>query len=68
MFTGIVETVGTIDHIDTSGDCLHLTISPLIVFDDLHIGDSVAINGVCLTVTHFHRQTFRSPLSQKHCV
>jgi riboflavin synthase len=59
MFTGIVETVGTIDHIDTSGDCLHLTISPLIVFDDLHIGDSVAINGVCLTVTHFSSANFQ---------
>ena len=60
MFTGIVETIGTIDHIVTSGDCMHLTISPRIKFDDLHIGDSVAINGVCLTITEFSATCFHA--------
>jgi riboflavin synthase len=60
MFTGIVETIGTIEHIATSGDCMHLTISPLMKFDDLHVGDSVAINGVCLTVTEFSATAFHA--------
>ena len=58
MFTGIVETVGTITALDYQGDCLHLTISPELPFTDLKIGDSVAVNGVCLTVTHFSPDAF----------
>src|SRR3990167_8726081 len=37
---------------------LHLTIAPKLVFDDLKSGDSVAINGVCLTVTAFSSDDF----------
>lgn len=58
MFGGIVETTGTIHSITREGDCIHFTISPALPFDDLAIGDSVAVNGVCLTVTQFSSNTF----------
>ena len=58
MFTGIVECVGNIKKVVSQKDCLHLTIAPKLVFDDLKSGDSVAINGVCLTVTAFSLDDF----------
>ena len=58
MFTGIVECVGEIKKIILLQNCLHLTIAPKLVFDDLKSGDSVAINGVCLTVTAFSSDDF----------
>jgi riboflavin synthase len=58
MFTGIVETVGSIMHIEREEGCKHFTIKPVLSFDDLKIGDSIAINGICLTVTHLTTDTF----------
>ncbi len=51
MFTGIVETIGIVTQVSKSADCIHLTIKPEKKFSDLQLGDSVSINGVCLTVT-----------------
>ena len=51
MFTGIIEKVGTI-----------IAISPkelvIDVLPDIELGDSIAVNGVCLTVTHFDTKSF----------
>jgi riboflavin synthase len=58
MFTGIIETTGIIQDIIFSTDCIHFVISPKIAFDDLAIGDSVCVNGACLTVTHFTDNSF----------
>jgi riboflavin synthase len=58
MFTGIVETTGIIDYADVKEGCLHLCIKPYMAFSDLNMGDSVAINGVCLTVTEFTSTVF----------
>jgi len=58
MFTGIVETVGRIIQIELDQGCKHFTITPMLPFDDLKIGDSIAINGICLTVTHIAPTTF----------
>ena len=49
MFTGIIETLGTITHIEKEQDNLHLTISSEIT-NELKIDQSVAHNGICLTV------------------
>lgn len=51
MFNGIVETVGTIETVQTQNDCRYFTISLPTFFDDLKIDDSIAVNGVCLTIT-----------------
>ena len=51
MFTGIVEEVGTIESIRRGAHSAVLTIAAQVVTGDLHIGDSVAVNGICLTAT-----------------
>lgn len=58
MFSGIVETIGKILFIDVDQGCKHFTIASYMPFDDLEIGESIAINGVCLTVTSFTATTF----------
>ena len=58
MFTGIIEEVGTIRSIQNGSNSSTLTIQGNIIFDDLHVGDSVAVNGVCLTVTTHTLNTF----------
>lgn len=58
MFSGIVETIGTISYLQLLRDCLLLTITPHIPFDDIKIGDSIAVNGTCLTVTHLDHHGF----------
>ncbi len=49
MFTGIVEEVGTIERIERSAKAIHLTVSTKICGRDLKIGDSLSVNGCCLT-------------------
>lgn len=49
MFTGIIETLGTVTHLEKEQENLHITISSAIS-KDLKIDQSVAHNGVCLTV------------------
>lgn len=50
MFTGIVEEFGTIEAIEDQGDALRLTIASDITLSDAGLGDSIAVNGCCLTV------------------
>ncbi|MEV5003197.1 riboflavin synthase [Nocardioides sp. LML1-1-1.1] len=50
MFTGIVEEFGTIEAIEDQGDALRLTIASDITLSDARLGDSIAVNGCCLTV------------------
>ena len=49
MFTGIVESIGTVTSITTDGDDARLTIHDAVTTTDLGVGDSVSVNGVCLT-------------------
>lgn len=58
MFNGIVETVGTITQIQKMDECIHFTIITPKTLTDLFVGESVAVNGVCLTVTQFSENTF----------
>ncbi len=51
MFTGIIETVGTIAEVSSKGDDMRLRIAAgKLDLSDVNIGDSIAVNGVCLTV------------------
>ena len=54
MFTGIVEEVGSVAEVSPG----HLTVGAATVLDDLKIGDSICVNGVCLTVTDIVAKTF----------
>ena len=56
MFTGIIEEVGTFGGL--SGG--NITIGAKMVQSDAHIGDSIAVNGICLTVTSFDAHGFRA--------
>lgn len=58
MFTGIIEEKGKIKRISRSGNFSVLTVGGKDIFTDLAIGDSVAVNGVCLTVTGISAETF----------
>ena len=58
MFTGIIEEIGSLAKITRRGQTLQLEINAAVVLNDIHLGDSVAVNGVCLTVTKFTRRTF----------
>ncbi|SDD06670.1 riboflavin synthase alpha chain [Geodermatophilus telluris] len=51
MFTGIVEEVGSLAAREDAGDAAVLRIRADRVLEDVHLGDSISVNGVCLTVT-----------------
>ena len=50
MFTGIVEELGTVAAVEDQGDAVRLTIAASTVLEDAALGDSVSVNGCCLTV------------------
>ena len=51
MFSGIVETTALVSYFARMKHCCQMTLKPYQALLDLYIGDSVAINGVCLTIT-----------------
>lgn len=66
MFTGLVETIGTIsslqslDPTSSGGNGTSLTISDCPdILGDAHLGDSISVNGTCLTITEFDAQSFK---------
>jgi riboflavin synthase len=59
MFTGIVEEIGSIEKVIHSDEEYILEIAAIKVLEDINIGDSIAVNGVCLTVTSFNEHIFR---------
>ena len=58
MFTGIIEEIGHVTRIQKKTTSLALTIQAKVVLDDVKLGDSIAVNGVCLTVTNFSEREF----------
>ena len=60
MFTGIIEEVGTVSRVQHAGNASFIEIQAKKVLEDVHLGDSIAVNGVCLTVTHFGGGVFRA--------
>ncbi len=58
MFTGIIETVGTVKRIARGARSASLEIEAPQILDDVEVGDSIATNGVCLTATSVTARTF----------
>ena len=58
MFTGIVEEVGVLKSIRRGASSAVLEIAARTVLEDIHLGDSIAVNGVCLTATSFTGSSF----------
>ena len=57
MFTGIIEAVGVVEAVSLEGDLARLRIQAGAVSEGVELGDSIAVNGVCLTVTKIEGQT-----------
>lgn len=60
MFTGIIEEVGSVISVQRSGTSSFIRIAAKKVLEGVHLGDSIAVNGVCLTVTDFDSSSFKA--------
>ena len=58
MFTGIIEEIGTVQEVRNQNSVRTLVITAEKILEDMHIGDSISVNGACLTVIDFDDQTF----------
>lgn len=58
MFSGIVEEIGTIHQACHTPDKTTITIQSSLCWQDLNLGDSISVNGICLTVCHKERDLF----------
>ncbi|MED3572149.1 riboflavin synthase [Cytobacillus praedii] len=58
MFTGIIEELGTVKRAVKNGKTIKLTIKASKIIEDVHLGDSISVNGVCLTVTDLNGDEF----------
>ena len=58
MFTGIIEELGKVQRITRGSKEQRLVINCKKILEDMHIGDSIAVNGVCLTVVEFNINSF----------
>ncbi|MFT7227802.1 MAG: riboflavin synthase [Methylophilaceae bacterium] len=66
MFTGIIQAVGEITPVQTSSGDIKIDINAeQLNLSDVEIGDSIAINGVCLTVTSLSETHFKADVSQE---
>jgi riboflavin synthase len=65
MFTGIVEELGTVEDVADQGDAVRLTIRAETLLDDVRAGDSIAVNGCCLTVTDKTADTWTADVMQE---
>lgn len=62
MFTGIIEEIGTVANIERGAKSSRITISADKIFDDLKIGDSVSVNGMCATAAGISGNTFTADI------
>jgi len=65
MFTGIIETIGRIGAVNSADLSARLSISVKLPDNDLKVGDSVAVNGVCLTVTSIKEDSFSADVGKE---
>ena len=65
MFTGIVEELGRVAAIEDQGDAIRLGIGCELAVSDAKLGDSIAGNGVCLTVAEFDDEGFTADVMQE---
>lgn len=65
MFTGIVEELGTVAAVEDQGDAIRLTVRAATVLADAALGDSIAVNGCCLTVAARTDDTWTADVMQE---
>ncbi|MGP4108151.1 riboflavin synthase [Virgibacillus sp. L01] len=60
MFTGIIEEMGTVEKMKrVSEQSVEMTLSSAKIMEDVHVGDSISVNGICLTVTNYSSTNFQ---------
>ncbi len=65
MFTGIVEELGVVEGLEEQADAIRLTVRGPHVVTDAHLGDSIAVNGCCLTVAERDGETFTADVMRE---
>jgi len=65
LFTGIIEELGVVETIVDQGDALRLTVRAPHVVNDATTGDSIAVNGCCLTVADHDHETFTADVMRE---
>jgi riboflavin synthase len=65
MFTGIIEATGEITAIDSAGAFRNLRVRAGDILEGARVGDSIAVNGVCLTVRALHPGSFAAEMSKE---
>ncbi len=65
MFTGIIEELGVVDALVDQGDAVRLTVRAPLAVQDATLGDSIAVNGVCLTVAEHDHETFTADVMRE---
>jgi len=63
MFTGLIEDLGTLRELRRGSSQVRLTVETAIPAAELHLGDSVAVNGICLTVVDIGHGSFTADVS-----
>jgi riboflavin synthase len=65
VFTGIIEELGRVRSVEPRGENAFITIEARLVTEDTKQGDSIAVNGVCLTALDIHRDSFAADVSRE---
>jgi riboflavin synthase len=65
MFTGIIEELGTVEAIENQGDAVRLSVRGPLVVSDAGEGDSIAVNGCCLTVSTYDGEVFTADVMRE---
>jgi len=63
MFTGLIQSIGKVRSLTRQGNSASLRVASELVRDDLQLGESIAVNGVCLTVTSWDEHSFIADVS-----
>jgi riboflavin synthase len=63
MFTGLIEEVGTVRDLRRAGGGARITVASAKIWKDLSIGESISVNGVCLTAVEIGRESFVADVS-----
>jgi len=66
MFTGIIQAIGQIEKVTRKGDDAKLRVHVgTLEMEDVKLGDSIAVNGVCLTAVHLEQDYFEADVSKE---
>src|SRR5213595_395964 len=65
MFTGIIEELGRVRSIEKRGEDARIIVAARIVTEGSHDGDSISVNGVCLTALEVKHDSFRADVSKE---